>query len=356
MPRTRTKSVPYASYPPRTGIVAPDGSWASDEVFGPPGTFNLCEEYMEDEDGPSRRSKPCVHIKSETSGQWGTYLEYDPWLPPGYSRRSIIWPSIRPYQRLPTVEVTLSQAKAVQNMMKGNLNDQVLAPVVVKELPQLKTLHRDLLFGGFGVKSFANRYLAYKFGLVPFLSDLKHLVHGYGAIRDHIKYIDERYHTVVKTSMAAGSVTGKCYGSFPWLGSVRTHCTLKVVRRYDAHDRIRMILDYYGSSLLDVVWEVIPYSFIVDWFVDVGNLLHYVSPQFQRPACEVIDICTNTKASCSFVAGEVDRYGQPQEGPTISHRYFRRQTCDLGPSAFLGDGLTFARAPIAGALLLQKLL
>lgn len=311
---------------------------------------------MEDENGPSRASKPCLHIKAETDGRCGTYTYKDPWLEPGYLYVGLIRPDLVWYQDTPEVSISLSQADAVQSMLKGNLNDQVLAPVVLKELPETMTIHRQLLSGGFGAKSFANRFLAYKFGVLPFLGDLKKLLSGHRSIEDHMRFINSKYHQTIKVSRNCGNLTGRSYGSFQWYGDVTTHAKLRVVRVYDAHDRIMQYLDYYGASLVDVLWEILPYSFIVDWFFDMGQILHHLQPSFQRPACQVLDVCTTQKGSSTFMITVADHNGVPQPGPTMSYRYFRRDVGTLGPSSFVGSGLTWARAPIAGALLLQKLL
>lgn len=45
-----------------------------------------------------------------------------------------------------------------------------------------------------------------------------------------------------------------------------------------------------------IIWNAIPFSFIVDWFYDVGDFLERFTVKNVRPITEITDFCVSVKA------------------------------------------------------------
>lgn len=268
----------------------------------------------------------------------------------------------------PTVTQSVSQSQASKMMVEGSLSGSVLAPVFLKELPEGKQTWNSLKEKGFGAKKFANKFLAYKFGILPFIGDLGKLRGFHGAIQKHVNFINRSYRTIITRDTTCGSLSGFERYLYPtsksgyelkethWEGSVKAKCRLLVVRQYQRQDIVNAYVDLYGGNILSNAWEMIPYSFVVDWFFSVGDVISQLQPKLQVPCCVPLDGCSVIKATLirpSLVWDDLTN-GAKLIG-TSTTTYFRRTSGvgSLTPS-FMGEGLTFSRALVAGALAIQK--
>lgn len=113
----------------------------------------------------------------------------------------------------------------------------------------------------------ANRWLQYQYGLKPLLSDLYETSDALArGIRDGMPLyvrsaITERITQQVTTS--EGSLVIR-----------RVDAQIRGVARYKISDPSMKMLSQFGiTNPLLLVWELIPYSFVIDWMFPVGNFL-----------------------------------------------------------------------------------
>jgi hypothetical protein len=327
-------------------------------------------ESMTDDNSAARGFKILDHSKASAVPSPTYYWMYRSGIAPNriYDETYAIT-AAKAVSTAPVVTTTISQSDAVRQMILGNLTDSVLAPVFVAELPEMKSLHKTLRDKGFGAKNFANRHLAWKFGVLPFISDLKKLANGYSTIAKHNEFINKNYMRIIKASVVNGTVSGSVpyflptgigmgiTQTVPWAGSSRAHVRLKVVRRYSAQDIINQTLDYYGASVSAYLYERTPYSFLVDWFFDVGGLINHLSPKFQQPCCQILDGGTVQRMSVSIPDLVWDDRNNVlvSVGVNVVTRCVRTSEPIL-PSSILGSGLDWAKTGIAASLLVQKVL
>lgn len=60
--------------------------------------------------------------------------------------------------------------------------------------------------------------------------------------------------------------------------------------------RTRAFLDAYGLNLnLSTIWELIPFSFVVDWFVGIGNFLQSNEDYWLEPTLQIRQFCHSLK-------------------------------------------------------------
>lgn len=121
-------------------------------------------------------------------------------------------------------------------------------------------------------KSFGNNFLEYHFGWSPLIRDIYDAAEvlndpkrwfgiEYGSAREPLFLsADNKFHDF-------GSVVSTGYGS--GFVEVKQGARIRGVKNYTTHT-----LEALGlTNPASLVWEVVPFSFVVDWFVNVGDYL-----------------------------------------------------------------------------------
>jgi hypothetical protein len=172
---------------------------------------------------------------------------------------------------------------------------------------------KDLL--PFTPKKAANDFLAYRYGIKPLVSDIAGAAEALAAYFDDMPpvFARSRSRTVIDNSNFSGEVMENGFTRYRYLDKV----TIDVVFRvsFKIPDLGRKRLDELGfTNPANVEWELVPFSFVLDWFLPIGNFIRDVY------ACNrlVVSECTRTttirnEQGCVYVhAGgaflpEVDR-------------------------------------------------
>lgn len=153
------------------------------------------------------------------------------------------------------------------------------------------------------VTNLAGLHLNYKFGVKPLLGDLAGLVEGLVTIRGEIQkfmlsngsIISSRKTIINDSIVKLGNVSSPPYAARAWRGQVdrkvhgyMVYRPLPIVTLGKIDTVLRGLLSITGVELNPgIVWDAIPFSFIVDWFVNVGDVLE----QYKHSALELpIDI------------------------------------------------------------------
>lgn len=143
------------------------------------------------------------------------------------------------------------------------------------------------------LKTRSGQFLAWKFGIGPILSDMIKVHKELPRMADQMKrFFNEDSHRFSRVVDGSASFTPPTPSSYMlnsvniWeegatgLEIVRPHYRYVLVVKpnrkdfyYDFLNRMDFYLRKYATSPADLAWEVIPYSFVVDWFVDVRGLL-----------------------------------------------------------------------------------
>lgn len=127
-------------------------------------------------------------------------------------------------------------------------------------IPKLKNLN--------SIKGLADNYLTVKYGILPTVSDIKNIVEAFKKLGP---YLDKN--------------------GFATYGSVRTN-TLNGDDYYIVKEqRVKLAIDnddegltalfntlesWGGFPTFQNLWDLVPYSFVIDWLIDVGGLLERV--------------------------------------------------------------------------------
>lgn len=199
----------------------------------------------------------------------------------------------------------------VYNMALNRLNEKVrgsldltvgLAEIgsTMRMLTGMRKCVRE--FSRLGTKDAANAWLQFQYGWRPMLSDI------FGAANESVRYTLNRmqmFRARVTLPLDETFVQSRRLnsGTYPTYGKVRgkTSCTFAVRMRVKDFDIFR----WMSLNPVSLGWELIPYSFVVDWVYDVGSYLRNLETQ-----------CLYNTEFVSGYRSELFAYQSEQEAPS----------------------------------------
>lgn len=143
-------------------------------------------------------------------------------------------------------------------------------------------------------KSGASTYLEYKFGWENIYRDIVAIAKVWNEVRQHQNYLETTVRKYVSaSSRQSDTVTGSSNGlrtlyaygdtilKFKLSRAVRTACFSLDIRRTEQAlhwSKVDQVCSRLGArSLAEALWDLVPYSFVVDWFTHVNRFIR------QRP-------------------------------------------------------------------------
>lgn len=123
-------------------------------------------------------------------------------------------------------------------------------------------------------KEVANDYLLWTYGIKPLLGDIDGLAKHLAAV-DKLEVVDK----AVRSRNLASPIQNKVFGGrvmsrTETLG-IETEVTVKAVIKYRIDCAKARELNQLGlTNPASVAWETVPWSFVVDWLIPIGNWLN----------------------------------------------------------------------------------
>lgn len=149
------------------------------------------------------------------------------------------------------VDLTKSLWNVYRGVRKGNL-----APLLAQ-----------------GVKSAPSTWLMYRYGLTPLIADATAIVDlmnsskAFPLVQRYAVKTDYRRMTASVRKFSDGGVTGP-------FREYETRRVKDLAYVEYSHDLLAKLPTQLGfTNLPQLVWEVIPFSFVVDWFINIGDTL-----------------------------------------------------------------------------------
>jgi hypothetical protein len=186
----------------------------------------------------------------------------------------------RHYQKMSNKKVDLA-TELSQGMLTVNLMADI-AKRIAKSLIALKKLKIRQAFSTLfptSKKELANDFLAWKYGIKPLVGDLQ-------AAAEHLAEFVLRL-APVKSNGHAKSIFERSeviqLGNSNFPGSFVYELRKASIRvKYGSSFKVTSKLTRQAASLgftnpLNVVWELVPFSFVVDWFLPIGDFLNSLS-------------------------------------------------------------------------------
>lgn len=146
-------------------------------------------------------------------------------------------------------------------------NPKELIPKLATLRGLLSSRKRSLL------KDMSDDYLAVKFGVLPTISDLQNIV---AAFRRRKPFLDRNGFQVYTARHDDSALVDNI--SY----TLEQHVKLAIDQEDNEFQLLLEKLDSFGTlPTLERLWDLIPYSFLIDWFVDVGGLLERVDTRLR---------------------------------------------------------------------------
>lgn len=138
--------------------------------------------------------------------------------------------------------------------------------------------------GGSVARASANAWLEYRYGWKPIILDMQTIIkeaHKKREKCDQLRLVSragdmqESTDSINWSAQSGGGTTG---GRTSYK---RTKCDVGVMYDYKSRtstEELQRILGFRARDVPATLWELVPYSFVVDWFVNVGEWLQAITP------------------------------------------------------------------------------
>lgn len=206
-------------------------------------------------------------------------------------------------------------------------------------IPKLRNLHN--------LKTIANNYLTVEYGILPTISDIRAII---GAVRRIAPYLDRNGFSVyVSGASSSLEIADKQFS---------LEQRIKLAIGDDDNELLALVkrLDSMGTlPTFENLWDLIPYSFVIDWLIDVGGLLQRVDTRLRVMR---LDIRYATMSHKVKVSGNLT---WDQDNPYVGsveweqyHRWVSDQ-CPVPPLSLQTTFQDFGHWLESGALLTQRI-
>lgn len=193
-------------------------------------------------------------------------------------------------------------------------------------------------------RALADAHLSYSFGIAPFITDVKRFYHTLKTLNERIAWLEANHDKVLirrnRIKLGNTNFVGGTEQHYPgnmgayysgtwgagtvdfritrrWIVPPTLYGTLKyryaLTSTVPLKDQISTYLSAFGvEKNPKIVWDAIPFSFLVDWVVDVGEFLESFKIDALGIRTEVIDYCYTIKwhATADCWVSEYNPYRQ----------------------------------------------
>lgn len=213
-------------------------------------------------------------------------------------------------------------------------------------------------------KNLANTYLAVRMGILPLLSELegalKALCSGNPKRLTARGMVSTQAQTNGTSSISVGD------GSYDLVISITRTLDIRFGILYQTDSISRLAAQFGLTRPLSSAWELLPWSFVADWLVDVGGWLDAIQPAaftqtlgaWESTRETIVKTVTVTAHRKTYVANPGVSYDCNLSGGSVETTILksRRRWEPAAPTLpSLGTGLTSLRSLDLAALMLQRL-
>lgn len=196
-----------------------------------------------------------------------------------------------------------------------------------------------------GLRGRAGDYLSVHYGILPTISDLQKLWGRFHRMAPH----HDRFGS---QTASAGSLQTKTIGNVQ--GTLSQHAKIAIIDEDEGLVSIMDRLDTVGIlPNLERIWDLVPYSFIIDWFLDVGGLLKRLDQRSWISRHKIRYVTMSCKESRSTTLSPTAT--SPWVGTVTWERYQRwvSDQCPTPPLLLSNNSTTSSHWLEAAALIIQ---
>lgn len=263
-----------------------------------------------------------------------------------------------------------------------------------------RALRPDQVLGKRTMKQLSQAYLSYNFGWAPLFSDIRKFFESWINFRERWSKMianegkprTTRYRQYVDGTAFSGDIPESGEPTFGgWSGVLHRRGRYEIHRiknpgiQYAATMRYRYKLpsDIHNvgrqmDALFDAlglqsgnpaaVWNAIPFTFVIDWFVNIGGFLERLRTDNIQIQTEILDFCHSAKIERKVVLWWQSQFTQVTGPDSYNYYYGNKYATDVCVSAIyerrvglpnirnalLGSGLNFREFLLSGALLMSN--
>lgn len=230
----------------------------------------------------------------------------------------------------------------------------VSLPNFLYELREMKSMIPSIDRGSLS-KTASNNFLGFEFGVKPFISDIQKIVALSDSVQKRIKYLLEQNGKSRKLTFKRKlelmtpftffvSVFENGYTNYATASGydyefVRTGASGELHIGADLFQDLQGLSDQLTTlkalssaggfnKPARVIWNAIPYSFVVDWFFSVGKLLDTLTVQPFGGTYKVSNVGYSVKTEATYIAYQRNAFASPMtrsELGTVNVKSFRRE-------------------------------
>lgn len=197
------------------------------------------------------------------------------------------------------------------------------------------------------VKTSANKHLTYQFGVKPAIGELELILQARDLVRARMntlqsaagRYVPIRVRQKIHNPFTNNSLTPSTYFQLVWQRLRREQvanigCYARVRQDIDNTAAWQYYVDLFGlHKLPGLLWELIPYSFCLDWVFDVQERINRsTTAPMWSPFTEIVATCSSYKNVISdelyLKSGNWISYTDPTMSPKGPVLVARRETTD----------------------------
>lgn len=302
--------------------------------------------------------------------------------------------------------------KAMLPKIKADMN-AVVSSIELKDILSIKGTIKNTLkvskylfsrIGGLGTRTLAHAlgsqgsdvYLQWMFNIKPLLSDIGGIYHAVATHQKRINALVSRsgklqtahYKCVLREqgSTKVESTADNYLPLFLWNGNtwvyfyrlcerrqVTTSAVFSCCMQYNynytdyqiQNQKILGLLDMLGVNLNpNTIWQLIPFSFVVDWVVDIGQWLDQFKIENMKPKVNIMQYCWSIRkeryTSVTNRLGSVVTYNRGGLNrsyisyPVVHETSYRRGIDRPSTSSFTTSGLSPTELSLGAALILTR--
>lgn len=207
-------------------------------------------------------------------------------------------------------------------------------------IPKLRNLSK--------LKDLADGYLSVEYGLLPTIDDLKSIVEAFQRSRPYLDKNGFKTYNAVHTIPASNSLATL---------SITQRIKLAISDMDEGMHSLANSLDNAGFfPTFENLWDLIPYSFVIDWFVNVGDILERIDTRLRLARLPIKYVTTSTKFVTTLKALP-ENFTRGLHGSLSLVQYSRGTSdrCPVPPIPSLGTDISAQNHVIEGsALIIQR--
>lgn len=235
--------------------------------------------------------------------------------------------------------------------MKPSINLAIQAPLEIKELISgWKELLKPFKLGSSALSKAGSTNLWYSFGVAPTIGSIRDTIDALKTFEQRLntflalqgKELTSHYNEIQEISGDTIQMGNALTSKYPWQVRYRNDDykitrTATMVYKYSIpkaktlkYDTLKLLAmaDMFGVSAgVSMLWEATPFSFVVDWFLNVGDFLEQFDKPFLDTDVEVIDYCISTKAVRTTYIDMWRSSSLWQTGFTVTQNHYQRTRC-----------------------------